>query len=452
MAEFKFEQEITLDIFAKNNVVLNAKQGDGQAGFVRVHLAENGTVFKAESAWTASFRARKLDGHGVWNPATIEEDGTIRFELTRQTLACPGMTAADVNLQMGEASETTLTFFIDVEAAASGDNMTSKDEFRILNESIKKADAAMKAAMEIAEATDKSRQEADAAEEKRQENEAARQSAETAREEAEADRAQEHTAAMDGAAEATQQATDAAAMAKELAEHPDEPRNGTWWRWDLEQHAYVDTGQRAVLNYDVTYHSIAEMDDDADNQVPGTVAIISTDVNIEDNAKTYVKRQDGTWGFLADLSGFPGVGIESVTLTAGDHTPGTTDTYTIKLTDGREIEVPIYNGSDGEVSLDQLTAAVETAKSRSWEVAVPASGWGPSTETWGDLTAKYEATIEVPDMTEAPEIIKIDFAGGSRAAAGRWTWIKCTAGSVTLYSTHDPAPAADFVILVTEVR
>ncbi len=295
----------------------------------------------------------------------------------------------------------------------------------------------------------------DDAELQRQENEKARQSAETAREEAETDREQKHTAAMGEAAEATQQATDAAAMAKELAEHPDDPRNGTWWRWDLEQHAYVDTGQRAVLNYDKVYPSVEAMEGDADNQPPSTTAIISTDVNIEDNAKLYVKRTDGTWGFIADLSGFPGVGIESVKQTAGDHTPGTTDTYTIKLTDERQIEVPVYNGSngqDGEVSIDQLTAAVETARSRSWEVVVPAEGWIESAATWGDLEAKWETTIEVPDMTDIPDIIKIDFVDGSRQANGRWTWVACDVGSVTLYSTHNTPPESEFTTRITEVR
>ena len=412
---------------------METQQGD-TARALEITVTMDGEQLTPAPGTRVNFRGRKPDGYGIDNPATITAQNTIRYQFTEQTVACPGRFPCDVYFVQTDGTLSTVTFWLIVKPHPAGKPGTSSYEYGTMVEATNKAlEAAGNASGAVEDASAAARAANEAAGLANTATHAAGEAAESA-----------NTAA--------QQATDAAAMAKELAEHPDEPRNGTWWRWDLEQHAYVDTGQRAVLNYDVTYHSIAEMDDDADNQVPGTVAIISTDVNIEDNAKTYVKRQDGTWGFLADLSGFPGVGIESVTLTAGDHTPGTTDTYTIKLTDGREIEVPIYNGSDGEVSLDQLTAAVETAKSRSWEVEVPASGWGPSTETWGDLTAKYEATIEVPDMTEAPEIIKIDFAGGSRAAAGRWTWIKCTAGSVTLYSTHDPAPAADFVILVTEVR
>ena len=45
--------------------------------------------------------------------------------------------------------------------------------------------------------------------------------------------------------------------------------------------------------------------------------------------------------------GETGVGVQSVERTAGDGSPGTTDTYTITLTDGSTSTFTVYNGADG---------------------------------------------------------------------------------------------------------
>lgn len=56
-----------------------------------------------------------------------------------------------------------------------------------------------------------------------------------------------------------------------------------------------------------TYPSLAEMNADTDTVPEGKYVIISTDQNDEDNAKVYVKRGDGTFGFLTDMSGAQGI-------------------------------------------------------------------------------------------------------------------------------------------------
>lgn len=45
--------------------------------------------------------------------------------------------------------------------------------------------------------------------------------------------------------------------------------------------------------------------------------------------------------------GDPGVGIQSIVRTGGDGSPGTTDTYTITLTNGNTSTFTVYNGADG---------------------------------------------------------------------------------------------------------
>ena len=45
--------------------------------------------------------------------------------------------------------------------------------------------------------------------------------------------------------------------------------------------------------------------------------------------------------------GDTGVGIQSIVRTSGDGSPGTTDTYTITLTNGNTSTYTVYNGADG---------------------------------------------------------------------------------------------------------
>lgn len=52
--------------------------------------------------------------------------------------------------------------------------------------------------------------------------------------------------------------------------------------------------------------------------------------------------------------GAAGKGIVSIVRTAGDGSPGTTDTYTVTYTDNNTKEIPIYNGKDGAGTGDML--------------------------------------------------------------------------------------------------
>lgn len=54
-----------------------------------------------------------------------------------------------------------------------------------------------------------------------------------------------------------------------------------------------------------------------------------------------------------------GPGIESITLTSGNHAPGTLDTYTITLENGVTATFQVYNGADGEGSGDMLSTVYD---------------------------------------------------------------------------------------------
>lgn len=187
---------------------------------------------------------------------------------------------------------------------------------------------------------------------------AAQEAAETARTEA----ASSATAAEGNASDAA----GSAETAKQYSGKPPIIKENRWWTWDADTQDYKDTGKKAVLNYDKTYGSLAEMEADK-GQPENTLAIISSSVEDEDNAKLYIMGADGEWRYLADLSGLTGVGIESWERTDGNGAAGTADTYTLTLTDGREFTYKVYNGADGEGAGDMRKDVYDT-KNRNTDI------------------------------------------------------------------------------------
>ena len=227
--------------------------------------------------------------------------------------------------------------------------------------------------------------------------------------------------ATDETKKATEEAKKAADLATEVAEHPNIPKNGTWWKWDAESDTYVDTHARAVLGIDKTYPSFDDMDGDKSNQTENTVAIIQSNVEDEDNAKLYI-HNGSDWVYLADLSGFTGVGIERIELTGGDHSPGTTDTYTITLDNKQKHTFTVWNGATGPEgsagppggvdSVDGMQGAIKTRLS--FEVSLPAGSWTDGAQTVKDarfLTGDYDYIVDLAgqlsgadDVTEAGQM------------------------------------------------
>lgn len=77
--------------------------------------------------------------------------------------------------------------------------------------------------------------------------------------------------------------------------------------------------------------------------IDGGYRVTITDVNGEASFDL-LNGTDGADG----KDGTDGVGIERIERTSGDGSPGTTDIYTITLTDGSAETFSVYNGADGE--------------------------------------------------------------------------------------------------------
>lgn len=148
-----------------------------------------------------------------------------------------------------------------------------------------------------------------------------------------------------------EQAKTSANIAEEYSGNPAKPENGTWWIWDASQKKYVNTGMRTILSIVKSYSSVVDMDKDLNNMKEGDLVIINSDTQQIDNAKLFI--HSGTqWSYLSDLSGLQGVSIGNISRTSGNGAAGTTDTYTITLTDGNTHTFTVYNGKNGEGSGD----------------------------------------------------------------------------------------------------
>lgn len=141
-----------------------------------------------------------------------------------------------------------------------------------------------------------------------------------------------------------EEASASAETAKQYSGKPPKPQNGTWWVWNAETQAYTDTGIKSVLSIVKSYPSVEAMEADKLNMHEGDLVIIASTVDDPDNSKLYVHDGVG-WVYLSDLSGVEGVGIAGISQTDGNHAPGTTDTYTIELTNGSSYEFTVYNGA-----------------------------------------------------------------------------------------------------------
>lgn len=117
----------------------------------------------------------------------------------------------------------------------------------------------------------------------------------------------------DAADQSAKEAAASALSAQQYSGKPPKPQNGTWWIWDADKQDYFDSG------------------------------------------------------IGCDLVGPTGNGIQDIQLTKGDHTPGTTDIYTVTTTDGTTYPISVYNGRNGTGAGDVLGI---------WfDLVIPAAGW-----------------------------------------------------------------------------
>lgn len=124
-----------------------------------------------------------------------------------------------------------------------------------------------------------------------------------------ADKANQAVEEIEGIVDDAIAATD---KAEEIASNPPKIVDNDWWIYDYDTKQYVNTGISAIgdaFTYKKEYPSIEAMEADwgtADVKLGEYVIINANDVEDPDDAKVYLKTQEG-WKFIVDLSGMQGI-------------------------------------------------------------------------------------------------------------------------------------------------
>ena len=124
-----------------------------------------------------------------------------------------------------------------------------------------------------------------------------------------ADKANQAVEEIEGVVDDTIAATD---KAEEIASNPPKIVDNDWWIYDYDTKQYVNTGIAAIgdaFTYKKEYPSVEAMEADwgtADVKLGEYVLINTNDVEDPDDAKVYLKTQEG-WKFIVDLSGIQGI-------------------------------------------------------------------------------------------------------------------------------------------------
>ena len=124
-----------------------------------------------------------------------------------------------------------------------------------------------------------------------------------------ADKANQAVEEIEGIVDDAIAATD---KVEEIASNPPKIVDNDWWIYDYETKQYVNTGISAIgdaFTYKKEYPSVEAMEADwgtADVKLGEYVLINTNDVEDPDDAKVYLKTQEG-WKFIVDLSGMQGI-------------------------------------------------------------------------------------------------------------------------------------------------
>lgn len=124
-----------------------------------------------------------------------------------------------------------------------------------------------------------------------------------------ADKANQAVEELEGIVDDAIAATD---KAEEIASNPPKIVDNDWWIYNYDTKQYVNTGISAIgdaFTYKKEYPSIEAMEADwgtADVKLGEYVIINANDVEDPDDAKVYLKTQNG-WKFIVDLSGMQGI-------------------------------------------------------------------------------------------------------------------------------------------------
>ena len=101
--------------------------------------------------------------------------------------------------------------------------------------------------------------------------------------------------------------------------------------------------------------------------------------------------------------GTPGNGISGIALKSGNHAPGTSDVYTITLTDGTTFDFEVYNGANGAGAGDMLASVYDPQGKHQdiFKYVDDAIGGIPTPDVSAQIKAHNESETAHPDIRNA---------------------------------------------------
>lgn len=101
--------------------------------------------------------------------------------------------------------------------------------------------------------------------------------------------------------------------------------------------------------------------------------------------------------------GAPGNGISGIALKSGTHAPGTSDVYTITLTDGTTFDFAVYNGANGAGAGDMLASVYDPQGKHQdiFKYVDDAIGGIPTPDVSAQIKAHNESETAHPDIRNA---------------------------------------------------
>lgn len=101
--------------------------------------------------------------------------------------------------------------------------------------------------------------------------------------------------------------------------------------------------------------------------------------------------------------GATGNGISGIALKSGNHAPGTSDVYTITLTDGRTFDFAVYNGANGAGAGDMLASVYDPQGKHQdiFKYVDDAIGKIPTPDVSAQIKAHNESETAHPDIRNA---------------------------------------------------
>ena len=127
-------REIITDVTVRSTgKAVIAKQHDTGSRFLNVHIQESGKPVNITSPATVLFNVLRPDGTSGEFYGSVNEDGTVRVVLTSWMLGQPGIVSCDISIVSESAKLTTMTFYIEVEAAVRCDeDIEETDEYNVI--------------------------------------------------------------------------------------------------------------------------------------------------------------------------------------------------------------------------------------------------------------------------------------------------------------------------------